>query len=76
MARSFAPIRTRGRFWATCRHCAGTIRHDPPHTTAWHDPGDPEFKSLYHEDCAKQLDAIPERKPTATILPFKWSRKP
>lgn len=71
-----APIRTRGKFWATCRHCGGTIRHDPPHSTAYHDPEDADFKAFYHEECAREKGALPERKPTATILPFKWSRKP
>jgi len=70
-ARTFVPIRTRGRFWATCACCAGTIRHDPPHSTAYYDPADPEFKSLYHQHCAEQLSTVPEPRRTALILQWK-----
>jgi hypothetical protein len=73
MARAFAPIRTRGKFWASCRHCGGTIRHDPPHATAYHDPDDADFKAFYHEDCARQLNALPEPKRSAMIL--KWRKR-
>jgi hypothetical protein len=70
------PVRTRAKFWATCSHCGCTIRHDPPHSIAYHDNTDADFRAFFHEHCARERgQTAASKQPTAAILPFKWSRK-
>lgn len=69
---ALAAVALRSGFWATCRHCGTTIRHNPPHSHAWYDPDAPDFRAFYHDDCAKEVTALRDRRagsPVTTLKP-------
>lgn len=64
-------VAARGNFWAACRYCGGTIRHSPPHSSAWYDPDAPDFRAFYHDHCAKSVMALRDRRAGSPVSPLK-----